>query len=88
MTEYVWLISEENHGTIGVATSMLAGKQWLLDSDWMTMGSVVLIPQTGKVVTLKDQYGENWEKHFLSCDEEELEDMGFLFRKMKLHKEK
>ena len=41
-----------------------------------------------EVVTLGDLYGENWEKHFLSYGEDELEDMGFFFRKMELYKEK
>ena len=87
-TQNVWIISEDNHGTIGAAVSMLAGKQWLIDSAWVTMMAEVWIPQTQEVVTLGDLYGENWEKHFLSCDEEELEEMGFFFRKMELHKEK
>ena len=37
MTENVWVISEDNHGTIGVAASVLACKQWLIDSAWVTM---------------------------------------------------
>lgn len=88
MTEYVWLIGEAEHGVIGVATSILAGKQWLLDSAWATMETEVFIPQKRKYVTLKDQYGENWKKHFLSCDEKELAYMGFLVRKMEVRKEK
>lgn len=87
-TQNVWVISEDNHGTIGVAASMLAGKQWLIDSAWVTMMTEIWIPQTQEVVTLGDLYGENWEKHFLSCAEGELEDMGFFFHKMELHKEK
>ena len=35
MTKNVQLISEDNHGTIGAATSVLAGKQWLIDSGWV-----------------------------------------------------
>lgn len=87
-TQNVWVISEDNHGIIGVAASVLAGKQWLIDSAWVTIMSDVWIPQTHEAVTLGDLYGENWEKHFLSYDEEELEEMGFCFHKMELHKEK
>lgn len=88
MTEEIWLIGEENHGFLVAATSMLAGKQWLINSAWVTMESEIYIPQIRDYVTLKDQYGENWKKYFLSYDEEELENMGFLFRKAELYKEK
>ena len=88
MAKNVWLISEDNHGTIGAATSVLAGKQWLIDSGWVTMGNEVWNPLTEEYATLSELYGDNWEKHFLSCDEYELENMGFLFEKMELHTEK
>lgn len=88
MTEKVWLISEENHGTIGVATSMLAGKQWLIDSAWITMDSDEWKPQTQEFITLETLYGENWEKRFLSYNKAELENLGFYFREVELHKEK
>ena len=88
MTKNVWLISEDNHGNIGVATSVLAGKQWLIDSEWVTMGTGVRNPQTQEFVTLGELYGDDWEEHFLSCDEEELEDMGFFFEPIKLHTER
>lgn len=88
MTETCWLISEENHGTIGVATSMLAGKQWLIDSAWVTEVTDVRIPQKQKIVSLKTRHGEEWKKHFLSYDEGELENMGFFFREMELYREK
>ena len=88
MAKNVWLISEDNHGTIGAATSVFAGKQWLIDSGWVTMGNEVWSPQTQEYATLSELYGDNWEKHFLSCDEDELEYMGFFFEKMELHTEK
>lgn len=88
MTKNVWLISEECHGTIGVATSMLAGKQWLIEIAWVSMNSDVWIPQTDEITTLKNLYGENWEEHFLSFDTEELENMGFYFREIELLEEK
>ena len=88
MTKNVWVISEDDHGTIGVATSLLAGKQWLIDSEWVTMGTEVWNPQTQEYATLSELYGDNWEKYFLSCDEDELEEMRFLFSKMELHEER
>ena len=88
MAKNVWLISEDNHGTIGAATSVLAGKQWLIDSGWVTMGNEVWDQQTQEYATLSELYGDNWEKHFLSCDEEELEDMGFFFEAIELYTER
>lgn len=88
MSKNVWLISEDNHGTLGVATSVPAGKQWLIDSGWVTMENEVWNPQTQEFVTLGELYGDDWEEHFLSCDEEELEDMGFFFEAMELHTER
>lgn len=88
MTKNIWLISEDNYGTIGAATSVPAGKQWLIDSKWVTMGKEVWNPQTKKYATLGELYGDDWEEHFLSCDEEELEDMGFFFEAIELHTER
>lgn len=88
MIKNVWLISEENHGIIGVATSPLAGKQWLIDNEWITMETEIWNPQAQEIITLGNLYGKSWEKYFLSYDAEKLEDMGFFFRKMELHKEK
>ena len=88
MVKNVWLISEDNHGTLGVATSVLAGKQWLIDSEWVTMGTEVWNPQTQEFVTLGELYGDDWEEHFLSCDEDKLEEMGFFFEAIKLHTER
>ena len=88
MNKNIWLISEDNHGTLGAATSVPAGKQWLIDSKWVTMEKEVWNPQTQEFVTLGELYGDDWEEHFLSCDEEELEDMGFFFEAIELHTER
>ena len=88
MTKNIWVISEDNYGTIGAATSVPAGKQWLIDSKWVTMEKEARNPQTREFVTLGELYGDDWEEHFLSCDEEELEDMGFFFEAIELHTER
>lgn len=88
MTKNIWVISEDNYGTIGAATSVPAGKQWLIDSKWVTMEKEVRNPQTREFVTLGELYGNDWEEHFLSYDEEELEDMGFFFEAIELHTER
>ena len=88
MTKNIWIISEDNYGTIGAATSVLAGKQWLIDSKWVTTETEVREPQTLEFVTLGELYGDDWEEHFLSCDEEDLEDMGFFFEAIELHTER
>lgn len=87
MKNTVILISEENHGTIGVATSPLAAKQWLLKNDWVYPGSEVWIPQTQEVVSLLELFGENWKETFLKFDDAEMEEMGFYFHRVELQEE-
>lgn len=87
MKNTVILISEENHGTIGIATSMLAAKQWLLRENWVYAGCEVWIPQTQEVVTLESLYGENWKEIYLSFNADEMEELGFYLHRMEVQEE-
>ena len=78
----VYLISEENHGHIGVAATHKAALQWLIASDWVRSRSEIWVPNEserwgGHEVPLVELYGENWEEKFLQFSREPLENMGF-----------
>ena len=81
----VYVISEDNHGQIGIAASRKAALQWLIAIDWVGQHSEVWCPDDnerwgGHDITLNDLYGENWKEQFLQCSDELLENMGFYIR--------
>lgn len=78
----VYLISEENHGHIGVAATHKAALQWLIASGWVGRYSEIWLPDEnhcdgGRNMMLGELYGEDWEKQFLQFSDEQLENMGF-----------
>lgn len=50
------IITEENHGDIGVATSMKAAFQFLIESDWLTTAFDLYDEATGAWYTLGDVF--------------------------------
>lgn len=85
----VYVISEDNHGQIGVAVSRKAALQWLIDTNWVGQYSSIWCPDEterwgGYNMTLDDLYGENWKEKFLQFSDELLENMGFYIREEEL----
>jgi hypothetical protein len=50
------IITEENHGDIGVATTMKAAFQFLIESDWLTFGFELYDKTTGSWYTVRDVF--------------------------------
>lgn len=78
----VYLISEDNHGQIGVAASRKAALQWVVASGWVTQRSEIWWPDEsarwgGREVALEELYGENWKEKFMELSNEMLVNMGF-----------
>lgn len=78
----VYVISEDNHGQIGIAVSPKAALQWLIASDWVGPYSEVWCPDEnerwgGYYMTLDDLYGENWKEKFLQVSNKLWRNMGF-----------
>lgn len=49
-------ITEENHGDIGVATTMKAAFQFLIESDWLTFGYELYDKTTDSWYTVRDVF--------------------------------
>ena len=54
----VILISEDNHGQIGVANNYYNAVKWLIDNHWITAGDGVYINHEWKTVV--EVFGDNW----------------------------
>lgn len=80
----VILISEDNHGTIGVATTTEAAKKWLIETGWVASYSELWMPHLDEAPALFDLYGEKWEEEYMKFDAEQMENLGFFFKKVEL----
>lgn len=81
----VYMISEDNHGQIGIAVSRKAALQWLITTGWVVPYSSIWCPDEnerwgGHDAKLNELYGENWKEKFLQFSDEMLENMGFYIR--------
>ena len=81
----VYVISEDNHGQIGIAASRKAALQFLVAADWVGRYSTIWCPDEnerwgGHDMSLDDLYGENWKEKFMRFSDELLENMGFYIR--------
>ena len=88
----VFVISEENHGQIGIAVSRKAALQWLIASGWISPYSDVWCPDEnerwgGHNMTLNELYGENWKEKFFEFSGNLLENMGFYIHEEELIEE-
>ena len=88
----VYLVSEENHGQIGVAASRKAALQWLIATEWVTRYSEIWCPDDnarwgGYERPLDDLYGENWKEEFMGFSAEQLENMGIYISEEELIEE-
>lgn len=80
----VYIIKEENHGTIGIAESFNEAKQWLVNSNWVESYCELWNPQTGESKPICELF-PNWEEWFIKkATEEDLENMGFYVREEKM----
>ena len=88
----VVVVSEESHGTIGVATSMTAAKCFLLANNWVTAYTTLYVRERededeGHWSFLIDLYGENWKEAYMNFDADHLADMGFYLREEEVYEE-
>lgn len=88
----VYVISEDNHGQIGIAVSRKAALQWLVSSNWVGQYNDIWCPDEnerwgGYNMTLDELYGENWKEKFLQFSEDLLENMGFYIHEDELIEE-
>lgn len=77
----VIVISEECHGTIGVASSFEKAKLFLLESGWLGKGYDVYDTKEGGWCPVTEMFGENWQEEILKQDEDFF-DGSFYFREM------
>lgn len=88
----VFVVSEESHGIIGVATSMTAAKCFLLANNWVTAYTTLYVKERededeGHWSFLIDLYGENWKETYMGFDTDLLADMGFYLREEEVYEE-
>lgn len=88
----VFLIYEDDHGAIGVATSFKAAKQFLLRHKWVTERTYTWVNDRlnedgDHYFHLNEIYGDNWKEAFVDFSEGELGNMGFCIQERELHKE-
>ena len=73
----IYEISEDNHGTIGIAESFKDAKQWLIDSAWVYSQCELWNPQTQESKPICDLFTD-WKNWFVEeATDEDLENMGF-----------
>ena len=88
----VVIIKEENHGIIGVATSEIAAKRYLLATNWITAYTMLYVEERENEdgehwFPLIELYGENWKEVYMNFDTDLLADMGFYFREEEVYGE-
>lgn len=73
-------ISEENHGTIGAASTFEKAKLFLLESGWVDELWCFYPPGEDVGIPIKVYFGENWQEKFLELSEKDF-DGSFYFSK-------
>lgn len=81
MRKQIIIIDEENHGTIGAATSYAAAKRYIIEEGWLTEMDDVY--HDHELVNVKELFGENWKERVIEQDNDWFDGM-FYFRKMDL----
>ena len=66
--EKVTIISEENHGVIGVAISLESAIRWLIQTDWICAGTEFWVDN--KWQSVEQLFGERWRERLVEQDEE------------------
>ena len=66
--EKVTIISEENHGVIGVAVDYESAIRWLIQTDWINAGTDFRVDK--KWQSVEQLFGENWQERLVEQDEE------------------
>ena len=75
----VFIIHEENHGTIGVATSIKEAVKWLIESEWICANEDYFDGKYNKekgkweYTSPMKRYGENWKEIFPERPTDEIE---------------
>ena len=77
----VWMIEEDCHGFIGLASSYEKAIEWLILSDWLTEGTLDY-----NDLTPKDYWGDNWREVMKNdLDKSDLEYFGFYLREVDVY---
>jgi hypothetical protein len=66
--EKVTIISEENHGVIGVAVDRESAIRWLIQTDWINGGTDFWVDE--KWQSVEQLFGENWQEKLVEQDDE------------------
>lgn len=74
------LISEENHGTIGAASTFEKAKLFLLESGWVNGYWDYYAPGADTSTPISEVFGESWQEEFMKLSENDF-DGSFYFRK-------
>lgn len=77
--EKVTIISEENHGVIGVAVSLESAIRWLIQTDWINAGTEFWIDN--KWQSVEQLFGERWRERLVEQDEEFFEGSFYFYEK-------
>lgn len=66
--ETVIIISEENHGVIGVAIDLKSAIRWLIQTYWIDAGTEFWV--NGQEQTVEQLFGEQWREKLIEQNEE------------------
>ena len=77
--EEVVIISEENHGVIGVAVDYKTAIRWLIQTDWINGGTNFWVDE--KWQTVEQLFGENWQEKLVEQDEEFFEGSFYFYER-------
>lgn len=76
----VILISEENHGFLGVAKDYVSAIKWLVKSDWMTQCSQVYDYDNQEFCWFEDWFGDEWLEKILEMTLDQFNELGTSFQ--------
>ena len=72
----VQLISEENHGIIGIAKNYTCAIEWLIESNWINSGTECYgFDDNCTYMTLEERFGNNWKAELFTLTQDQFQDL-------------
>ena len=67
----VYVVSEDNHGVVGVVSSVENAVNLLIDQDWLAPCADVWDDESVSFKPIKEKFGEDWKTVLMNMSEEQ-----------------
>lgn len=67
----VYVVSEDNHGVVGVVSSVESAVNLLVDQDWLADWDDVWDDESVSFKPIKEKFGENWKTILMNMTKEQ-----------------